>query len=332
MASPLAFNHLRIHLRAAQPARLPPFPGPTLRGGLGHVLRRLVCVTHMATCDPCFLRHTCAFPVLFQPYAPPDHPHAGRYTQMPPPFVLRVPLSAGTLHRGGRPSPVELAAGEDLAVELILFGPATHHAPYYIYAFMRLAWQGIGRRGQQFDVVRVEVWHRGQWVPASPDDMHTLHLPPPTPLADYLPLFRLPDPRRLRLTFHAPVRLDLDRDLVYPVEFVHLVRALLQRWRALEACYGPIAAKPLEPAQARELLERARAVRREEDRTRWLDLSRYSTRQRRRLKMGGAVGEVTYVADDFTPFLPLLVFGQVLHVGKLTSMGFGHLEVSWHER
>ncbi len=326
MNSDLAVARYRVTLVAEQPARLPAFPGPTLRGGLGHVLRRLVCVTRLPACDACMLRHTCAYPVLYQPYAPPDHPAQARYARMPPPFVLRVPLDATPRLRGERLPPLELAEGDALRFELVLLGPANRHAPYYIYALMQLARRGIGRPGQRFRLEQVEALRGQQATPVYRGE-DTVNLPPAEPLSALLARFRLPDGGRLRLRFPVPLRLDLNGHLVYPVEFVDLVRALVQRWRAFQVCYGPLGGN-LDEEAARALVERARAVRRAADHTRWLDLSRYSTRQKARLKIGGAVGEVTYEFDGaWRPFAPLLAFGQLLHAGKLTSMGFGRLEV-----
>lgn len=325
MARALSFVHLRFTLRAERSARLPPFPGPTLRGGLGHVLRRMVCVTRMPTCDPCPLRHHCAFPVLFQPYAPPEHPAAARYARMPPPFAIRVPFAPEPFLNGEGLHPQAFAPGDPLVFELVLIGPALLHLPYYVYAIMRMAEHGIGAPGQRFALERVEVRRGEGWQALYPGEEGTMEMPDPVPLSEELARFRLPDPHRLRLRFRTPLRLDLDRDLIYPVEFTHLVRALLQRWRTLEACYGAL--EDLPPAEA--LLREAQGVRRVEDRTRWLDLRRFSTRQREAMRIGGAVGEVSYVSESpLTPFALLLALGQLLHVGKLVSMGLGQLEVN----
>jgi hypothetical protein len=54
----------------------------------------------------------------------------------------------------------------------------------------------------------------------------------------------------------------------------------------------------------------------------WRDWKRYSSRQQTSMKLGGLVGTVTY-AGDLTPFLPLLLAGEVLHAGKATAFGLG---------
>jgi len=128
---------------------------------------------------------------------------------------------------------------------------------------------------------------------------------------------------RIAVRFTAPARLELRDDLVYPIEFHHLIRALLQRLRALQAGYGLLEGVEL-PG---DLAEAAQAVRRVEDRTRWLDLRRYSTRQKTAMRIGGAVGTVVYESPQgFQPFALPLALVELLYIGKLTSMGFGRME------
>ncbi len=324
----LSIGWYRFTLIATRTIQLRPFVGITLRGGLGHVLRRMVCVTRQPACDGCLLRHTCAFPVLFQPYAPPNHPERMRYARMPPPFVLHVPFDASPFLQGESLPPYVLDQGEPLTYNLTIIGQANMHLPYYIYATMQLAARGIGSREHTFSLREVVALTDNLNVSLYDAVNDTVLTPPaPLPIHRYLDGQQLLDTRTLRVRFITPVRLDLGGDLVYPVEFYHLVRALVQRWQALEACYGVI-----HPGVSREnllkLIDLAHDVRIASAETRWLDLQRYSSRQRTKLQLGGAVGEVIYTSrTNFAPFTLLLAFGTRMHVGKLTSMGFGRMEV-----
>ncbi len=293
--------------------RLPRFLGPTLRGGLGHVLRRMVCVTHMPDCAGCLLRFRCAYPVLFQPFAPPAASEGGRYERMPVPFVLRVPFGAAW-------KPV-LRTGEAVEFEMVLVGRANHDLPYYILGLADLGRAGLGPSRHRLQLEEVAAWQPDGFVTVYRADDATLRTDVPLVSLDrLLGEAAVPDTRRLTVRFATPVRLDLRGDLVYPVAFHQLVRALAQRWRALATCYGGPLPGEVDLSEA----ERARAVR---DHTRWVDLRRYSTRQRTDMRVGGAVGTVTYEGPDFTAFRRLLAFGEWLGVGKLTSMGLGRMEV-----
>ncbi|MDQ7820099.1 MAG: CRISPR system precrRNA processing endoribonuclease RAMP protein Cas6 [Armatimonadota bacterium] len=303
----------RFRWVSEEAGRLPRFLGPTLRGGLGHTLRRMVCVTRLPACEACLLRFRCAYPVLFQPFAPPTGSAGGRYNRMPVPFVLRVPFG-----RSWRP---DRRPGDSVEFEMVLVGRANQDLPYYVLALADLGRVGLGPARHRLRLEEVAAWTPNGFVPVYRTDDATLRTDvPPVPLERLLAEAFLPDARQLTVRFAAPVRLDLRGDLVYPVAFHQLVRALDQRLRALAACYGGPQSEEADLGEA----ERVRAVR---DRTRWVDLQRYSTRQRTTMRIGGVVGSVTYEGTDFTPFRRLLAFGEWLGVGKLTSMGLGRMEV-----
>ena len=59
---------------------------------------------------------------------------------------------------------------------------------------------------------------------------------------------------------------------------------------------------------------------------RWRDWTRYSSRQHRKMQLGGLVGSVTY-AGDLAAFLPFVALGQLLHVGKNATFGLGKYRV-----
>jgi len=74
------------------------------------------------------------------------------------------------------------------------------------------------------------------------------------------------------------------------------------------------------------MIRRAESVRVVRNQTRWHDWSRYSGRQKRQVKMGGVVGRMSY-EGDIGEFLPLLVLGSRVNLGKGTSLGLGSLRI-----
>lgn len=319
----LPVTFYRFTLVAETSATLPAFPGPTLRGALGHTLRRLVCATRMPACAPCPFRFTCAYPLLFEPYAPPDQPESARYIRLPTPFTLEIPLDLPAIPNRGEPPPRSLAPGEPLVFGLTLLGGAREHMPYYVHAIMEMARAGLGGPHQGFRLARAEIMAADRPIVLYEEGEGFLRHPLPPPVR--LTLGELAT-RRIAVHFRTPARLELQDDLIYPIEFHHLIRALLQRLRALDVGYGLLDGIEL-PS---DLVAAAQAIRRVEDGTRWLDLRRYSTRQKTAMRIGGAVGTVIYESPegfDFRPFTLLLALGEIFHVGKLTSMGFGRMEV-----
>src|SRR5205085_3475582 len=59
----------------------------------------------------------------------------------------------------------------------------------------------------------------------------------------------------------------------------------------------------------------------------WHDWQRYSNRQETKMTLGGFVGEIEYRGEALAEFLPLLVAGEILHVGTGTSFGLGKYEI-----
>ncbi|MFN3595527.1 MAG: CRISPR system precrRNA processing endoribonuclease RAMP protein Cas6, partial [Thiobacillaceae bacterium] len=64
-------------------------------------------------------------------------------------------------------------------------------------------------------------------------------------------------------------------------------------------------------------------------RLRWQDWTRYSSRQQKKMDLGGVVGEWRLVGD-LSPFAPFLHLGQWLHVGKEATFGLGGYRLTGH--
>jgi hypothetical protein len=71
------------------------------------------------------------------------------------------------------------------------------------------------------------------------------------------------------------------------------------------------------------LVAASEQVRVRDNRLWWEELRSYSTRRRTDSPTSGLLGTVVLEADDWSPFLPWLVWGQFTHVGKDTVKGNG---------
>nr|WP_255531416.1 CRISPR system precrRNA processing endoribonuclease RAMP protein Cas6 [Nitratiruptor sp. YY09-18] len=58
----------------------------------------------------------------------------------------------------------------------------------------------------------------------------------------------------------------------------------------------------------------------------FMDFSRYSNRQKTKMKVGGIVGEIVVDGLDKQTY-ELLKYGEIVGVGKLGSFGLGKIEV-----
>jgi len=301
---------VRLDLRLTDPAHLPPFVGSTLRGAFGHAFRSCVCATHRPTCGDCLVLRTCPYSYVFDTPVPQGAPMMRLYTHAPHPFVIEPPDESLSL----------LRPGSVLRFSLILIGKGCDYLPYFVLAFQELGKIGIGRDRARFVLQSVS--------DASPSgdgtvlfDEKTQRLGTPR---RFVPAFgQDEDPvGRIRIVFRSPARIKFMEHLTLDLPFHVLVRALLRRISALSAFHGP---GPLVGDFA-GLIGLATAVSTVRSRLRWAEFQRFSGRQERRMRLGGAIGEVTY-EGDLAPFRSLLRMGEWVHVGKATSFGFGRYEL-----
>ncbi len=208
---------------------------------------------------------------------------------------------------------------------LQLIGDGTTYLPYFVLAFQRLGQQGLGRRRRQAVLAQVRAvetngneqtslwgaenlrhdWRtRGLW--------HAQALPVLDEAGS-----------SLTLHFHTPTRLKYQGRYVEDTPAFHVVfRTLLRRISSFSYFY----AGQKWDIDYRGWIERAQEVEVADAEVSWQDWERYSTRQRRRMNLGGIVGTVTY-SGDLAPFLPVIQLGELIHVGKGTTFGNGRYEV-----
>ena len=97
-----------------------------------------------------------------------------------------------------------------------------------------------------------------------------------------------------------------------------LTRSLLRRISTLSYFH---CGKELE-CDYKTMIEEAKKITTKSSNLKWFDWDRFSTRQKRKMSLGGLIGSITF-QGNITPFLQLLRLGEHLHVGKNTSFGLG---------
>lgn len=118
----------------------------------------------------------------------------------------------------------------------------------------------------------------------------------------------------VRLLLDAPLRLkDQGHLLTRHPSFSQLLRRIFGRMRQLN---------PVSEAQtARDLIARATAID-AHGAVRWVDLERWSARQRAEMAFGGIHGFLEY-HGELGPYLPWLALGEWLQLGGKTTFGLG---------
>jgi hypothetical protein len=229
---------------------------------------------------------------------------------VPRPFVLGVPPAGAR----GRPG------GSELTFDLTLVGRAREFFPHFVVTLREI--HAIRRGRHPVALRRIEAIRASGAPEKVYDDAENLVRAhdAASSLADCA---SLPAPAgSFVLRFVTYTRLKHEGRWVRHPEFHVLLRRLLGRFSSLALfhCGGPLEADFL------GLIEAAKAVRLVADRTRWEDWTRYSSRQDRRMVLGGLVREAVY-DGPMARLWPYLVFGQWTHVGKNATFGLGRYEI-----
>ena len=310
----MLYGKYQFICRFEDEARLPPFKGSTVRGLLGHALRRVVCALKHQQCADCLLRRDCLYARMFG-LPPPTEKAAANASAEPHPFVLEPPLEEKTVYH----------PGETITIGLILFGEINRKLPYFIYAFDEMGKIGMGKRvGGCRGRFKLEQVHYGEKMVVYDPSEGNIRLPESL---QELTLEKRPAEATanvLDVELLTPLRFKSNGHLEDELPFDQLVRLSLRRVSSLLGAFGDG-----EPSlDYRGLIDRAEAVRTGSKNLAWRDFERYSGRQKRRIPLGGLCGKVSYEGDIWE-FLPLIEFATQTNIGKNTTFGLGCFQASW---
>ncbi len=241
--------------------------------------------------------------------------------------------------------------GERLVFGLTLYAQAMQLFPYVVLALQEFEEGGLGRKCEQYDgrwrrgrLAVQEIWAEnpltGERQPVLRQGSRQVQVPDVPVTHEQMmrmandewrmkPMvngeWRIADfslqPSAFSLAFLTPTRLVDAGHLLKPetFRFRPFFQRLLERLEALSEafCDTPLA------VDFPTLLAAAEGVRVAENLLAWEDVRSYSTRRHGESPIGGLVGRVTLAAQDWSLFLPWLLWGQFTHVGKDAVKGNG---------
>lgn len=317
----LSVARFRVVTRAVDDLGLPWYQGSALRGAFGRAFRNVCCSMGKAECTGCVLVSACAYARVFEA-GPADGGDRFKYRDVPRPFIIQPPVQTTT----------SLKTGENLDFHLVLIGQAADLLPYFVVSLREMTIAGLGYRvgAGGRGRLRLECIEAlspdGQALPVYDGQDQSVR---PGRWGHPAVRWYLPEDATgngaVTVRFMTMTRLVSEGRLQDRPEFELLVRSLLRRVTALVYCHcnRPVA------LDFPGLLAAAGQVNLVEDRTSWVDWSRYSSRQRTSMKLGGIVGDVRYAGphEILDGFAPLLAAGKLVHVGKNPTFGLGRYDV-----
>ena len=301
----------RFHLTPREALEMPATnKGTTIRGGFGTIFRRLVCIDLRLECAACDLRYTCPYTRVFKPFVPSDAERLSRNQDIPRPFVIKPPLATKTRYD----------PGESFIFDFVVVGEALNYLPYFVVTFRELSESGFGLNRARCTLSSIEVLGANGESAAVYDDKDSVVRAPRENLTWQAVTARSQEWKDLceiTVRFLTPATLKAEGEVVTVPQFHHLIKRLRDRLNALAYFYCSEALN----LDFKALGEQAEQVQTVAVQSRWLDRSR-RTRQGFAQDLSGFVGEVTY-RGELTQFLPLLLLGEYVHVGKNAAFGNG---------
>lgn len=306
-----AFAHYRFYLTPLEPLEMPAAnKGSTIRGGFGAAFRRLVCIDLNLDCAACDLRYTCPYTRVFNPFVPPAAERLSKNQNIPRPFIVKPPLEWTTSYRPGEP----------LVFDFVVIGEAIDYLPYFIVAFRELGAGGFGLNRARCELSSIAALSSAGEVTAVYDGKEGIVRPPRDNLTWPALIARsaiFNGQREITIRFLTPTTLKMEGEMVTVPQFHALIKRLRDRVNALSYFYCGGALE----VDFRELGAQAEKIKEVAVHSRWIDRGR-RTRKGFAQDLSGFVGEVTY-RGELAPFLPLLLLGEYVHVGKNAAFGNG---------
>jgi len=281
---------------------LPTFKGSTFRGKFGHTLKRTICIMSHRDCDRCEIREKCAYTFIFKA-------KNERGEEITPPFIIEPPLTGKQF----------FLKGEKLHLGLTLIGKAIEYLPYFIYTFIRMGQEGIGRdRGKyELDAVR-SISISGQKV-----ELYDLEKQSLSTEIQLIDLDQIKTQLFPQITIHflTPTQIKKNGKMARDIDMEILLSAILRRYHRLRHYYTD------ENKEKFEIdWKLARQVKIIHQELRPVHFKRFSNRQKRPVPVDGITGKITF-SGNLTPFYPWLKIGEFLHVGKGAVFGLGWYRV-----
>jgi hypothetical protein len=302
---------LRFSFLAREAVRFPPGKSANiLRGAFGTIFHRIACVPDCPGARACEIRATCAYARMFEPSALSGGPSG--LADWPRPFVFRATqLDGHTVTPGG-----------SFSFDLNLFDMHSPAIAYLVLAFAQLAREGLGPSRGRADLLEVaQLDERSESVARIYDGKSFLLSEGPAPMT----LRLAPEAervRRVRVRFVTPTELKSGQHLAERPEFGVLAGRIRDRLSTLRELYddGPLA------IDFRGFGERAARVKMTRCEIGRLEVARRSSRTGQVHPIGGFVGEAEY-EGELGEFVPYLLAGKWVGVGRQTVWGKGELEV-----
>ncbi len=305
----LRIKYIRLHFTVVflENTNLPPYKVSALRGGMGEMLLRANCIRDR-NCKKCEFEPECIV-------------HKTFYTKsaVRPEYVTAQDSTGYILECENDTE--DFCEGDLLQFDLLLFGKSIAYFHQYIEAFWALGKEGIGKNNARFQIVSVTDTRKNRFLEG---DFRKQPRHPIYTLGEYA-AYRVRQFQKNgcknRLIFQMPVTLKYQGEFRDTFLMEAVWEAVLRRIYMLE-CYEGIECSIYDSIGADDI--QMPVI--EEQVCKDMYVTRYSSSQNRKMTLWGISG---YAQLDDIPqqMLLILAAGELTHIGKNTSFGFGKYRI-----
>ncbi len=299
----IPYIKLKFQIILMENTILPKDKVSALRGGMGEMLLRQNCIRNRE-CKSCKYKRPCiVYKIL--------------YTQMKKkPAFMQGDDSIGYLIECENYQE-RFKVGDGFFFYLILFGDNIVYFGQYFQMFYQLGMEGIGKYAAKYMISSIKNM-RGASI--FEDNKIVMSNYCPETIYDYV-LRRMKElekrENKNELVFYTPVSLKYKGEYIQRLQTEAIFKALFRRVMMLDY-FIEVYIEPVELESYPEIIEQNTYMR---------IVKRYSSTQDSRVYLRGMEGRVVFDAIS-EEYLPYVLAGELLHIGKNTSFGFGRYRLN----
>ena len=299
----LQIRYVKLHfrIRFREVSRLPMNKVSAIRGGIGEMLLRSNCIRNRdcACCDferECIVRRT-------------------MYSQFDKkPAFVTTGDSVGYVLECENYEEI-FAAGDILEFHLILFGKTIVYFSQFLQAIHQLGCVGLGKEHVGYDIVSIGNTTGQELLDGGNIMMERYEV---RTIGDYVK-YRLNGNNEWqnRIRFKTPVTLKYQGRMQEEVTLEAMIPAIFRRIYMLDCFEGIDCGEMCWQGTYPQVLEAD---------FRMISVYRYSGTQDQKMALRGVKGDML-LSEIPQELLPILLAGEIMHIGKNTSFGFGRYHV-----
>ncbi len=301
----LSIRYVKLHftIRFYEDTVAPKYKASALRGGMGEMLLRANCIGNRE-CERCDFESECLVRRIL-------------YSKMEiqPAFMTKGDSVGYVLECENYQT--DFQAGDEIKFNLILFGKTIVYFSQILNAFYALGQMGLGKEKSRFEIVSVTNT-RGTPILHN-KNVEMQHYQVET-VEDYVN-YRLQKQKKTGdpfiIKFQSPLTLKYRGEYLKEFQIEALYEAIKRRIYMLDCFEG------IEAEQKKERPPLPGIVRQEHHQ---VEVPRYSNHQQSKMILRGIEGQIE-IEEPSEDLRKLLFAGELIHIGKNTSFGFGRYRI-----